>query len=107
MARKARGTPLARSAAVPTTTGFETVYRNHWKLVARMARRYGVAPSDLDDAVQDVFLVLYRRWTERADDEALTAWLRGVAARTSWNYRRSRRRRERWLDVEAEVVDIY
>jgi RNA polymerase sigma-70 factor (ECF subfamily) len=101
------GTCLADASIVSTIATFESVYRKHWKLVGRMARRYGVSPSDLDDAVQDVFVVLYRRWTERANDEEFDAWLRGVATRTSWNYRRARRRRERWLDVQPEMVDVY
>src|SRR5262245_39500499 len=72
-----------------------------------MARRHGVPPSDLEDAVQDVFLVLYRRWAERTKDEELDARLRGVAMRTSSNYRRARRRRERWLETQPDIVDIY
>jgi RNA polymerase sigma factor (sigma-70 family) len=93
--------------AIVPTAPFETIYRAHSKVVGRMARRRGVSPSDLDDAVQDIFLILYRRWAECAKDEELDAWLRGVATRTSWNYRRARRRRERWLEAQPDIVDVY
>jgi RNA polymerase sigma factor (sigma-70 family) len=74
---------------------FSAIYRGQHALVRRIARRAGIAPAELDDAVQDVFVVVYRRWHELDNPQELKAWICKVAARTSHNYRRARRRYEK------------
>ena len=84
---------------------FEAVYRRTLPSVERVARRNGVAQPDLDDAVQDTFLTVYRRWSQLHHDDDPCAWVRGIAIRTCWNYRRARRRRGRWLEERRDVLD--
>ncbi|HEY3497654.1 MAG TPA: sigma-70 family RNA polymerase sigma factor [Polyangiaceae bacterium] len=50
-------------------------------------------PGDVDDAVQEVFVVLHRRMGELDTGNALHGWLRSVAVRICSNQRRNRRRR--------------
>jgi RNA polymerase sigma factor (sigma-70 family) len=75
--------------AIETT--FERIYRSEARIVACQLRRCGVPPRDLDDATQEVFLVLFRRLAEVADAPC-AGWLCGVARHVSRSYRRSTRR---------------
>ncbi len=76
-------------------TGFEAVYRREFSFVWATARRLGVRPAALDDAVQDVFLTAYRRWDDLDDDRSPRAWLYGVTRRVASRYRRSEARTAR------------
>ncbi len=61
--------------------------------VARMLTRVGVPESDLDDAVQEVFLVAHRRGGFVSGQASEKTWLAEIALRVASNVRRSRRRR--------------
>lgn len=73
-------------------TGFESVYRRELPFVWAAARRMGVHPAALDDAVQDVFLTAYRRWGDLHYEVSPRAWLYGVTRRVAFRYRRSEAR---------------
>jgi RNA polymerase sigma factor (sigma-70 family) len=73
-------------------TGFERVYRREFPFVWAAARRLGVHPAALDDAVQDVFLTAYRRWADLHYEVSPRAWLYGVTRRVAFRYRRSEAR---------------
>ena len=54
--------PRVPMAHDPTPTfGAEVLFRDHGAFVASFLRRLGAAPEDIDDLVQDVFLVVHRR----------------------------------------------
>ncbi len=61
--------------------------------VARVLARMGVPESDLDDAVQEVFLVAHRRGGFVPCGASEKTWLAEIALRVASNARRSRRRR--------------
>jgi len=67
------------------------VYRAHAGYVWRVLRHCGVSDPDLDDAVQETFLVVFRRLPglERA---SLRTWIYAVAVRVASTWRRSQRR---------------
>ena len=44
--------------------GFEVVYDQYFDFAWRNLRRLGVPPAQLDDAVQDTFVVVHRRLAE-------------------------------------------
>lgn len=98
---------LAEPAAHPNS-GCETavlnlreVFDGHATFVVRNLRRLGVAEADLDDAAQDVFMVVHRNLDRYDTRCALRSWLFGILQRVAANYRRrGKRRRE---DVLAEV----
>ena len=71
---------------------FRSVYRAHHGLVWHALFRFGVTPNAIEDAVQDVFVVAYRRRLDYAGPST-KAWLYGIARRVASNYRRSNRRR--------------
>lgn len=83
-------------------TGFESVYRRELPFVWAAARRFGVHPAAIDDAVQDVFLTAYRRWSDLHYEVSPRAWLYGVTRRVAFRYRRSEARTAR---RKAAVTD--
>ena len=79
-------------------SGFRSMYREHYGLVWGAARRFGVADHQLDDAVQEAFIVAYRRLGS-FDGESPKAWLYSITRRVASNYRRAERRATRRKDA--------
>jgi RNA polymerase sigma-70 factor (ECF subfamily) len=73
----------------------EQVYRSHAGVVRRALRSFGVDPAALDDAVQDVFVVLVRRSSDFEAGRSWSNWLWGIARRVARGYRRGAGRRDR------------
>jgi len=70
---------------VPT---FDAVYTAHVAFVWRVIRTFGVADAQLEDAVQDVFIVVHRRLAEWEGRAAITTWLFAIARRVASSHRR-------------------
>ncbi|HEX6271712.1 MAG TPA: sigma-70 family RNA polymerase sigma factor [Polyangiaceae bacterium] len=70
------------------------LYATHLALVWRNLRRFGVAPELLEDAAQDVFVTVHRRW-QSFDPRAssIETWLFGIVIRVAQYHRRTLRRR--------------
>ena len=83
---------------------FVPVYRAHFGFVWRILRRLGVPNDQLDDAAQDVFIVLHRRLAGLAPEVSLRSWLFGTARRVAADLRRGQHRRERRLQALADVA---
>jgi RNA polymerase sigma-70 factor (ECF subfamily) len=66
---------------------FQRVYDEHSGKVRRWVRTLGARPSDVDDLVQDVFIVAYRRLAH-FDGKNLVGWLYRIANRTVRDHRR-------------------
>jgi RNA polymerase sigma-70 factor (ECF subfamily) len=66
------------------------LYSEHFAFVWRSARRLGVPLNAVDDAVQDVFLVAYRKLGEFEGRSSLRTWLFGIARKVARDYRRAR-----------------
>ena len=81
------------------------VYAENADFVWRNLRRMGVQPSSLDDAVQDVFLVVHRRRADFAARSEIKTWLFGILLRVARTHRRSLRRRLARLFL-AEPSDL-
>ena len=71
---------------------FRAVYDGYHGFVWYTLHRLGIAPEAVEDAVQDVFVVAFRR-RSTFEGPSAKAWLYGIARRVASNYRRSRRRR--------------
>jgi RNA polymerase sigma-70 factor, ECF subfamily len=85
-------------ATVPSTA---EVYAKHFKYVWRCLRSLGVHEHALDDAVQDVFMVVQRK-LEGFDHEAqLTTWLYAIALRVARRYRAQAAKSAEKLMAEA------
>lgn len=73
------------AAAAPA---FSEVYTAHVRFVWRVLRTLGVPESQIEDAVQDVFVVVHRRLAEWQGRAAITTWLFAIARRVARTYRR-------------------
>jgi RNA polymerase sigma-70 factor, ECF subfamily len=84
--------PLDRDASElwPARPSFEATYEEYFDFVWVSLRRLGVEPGALDDATQDVFVVVHRRLHEFEFRSELKTWLFAIALRTARGYRRRR-----------------
>ena len=82
---------------------FDEVYDRELEYVWRSLGRLGVPRADIPDAVNEVFLVLYRKWNELDRKDALRPWLFGVARRVAADMRA--KQREQPSDVEPPAVE--
>jgi RNA polymerase sigma-70 factor (ECF subfamily) len=89
----------------PHRSTFEAVYRAMVGFVRRVVYRQPIPPAHRDDAVQDTFIVAYRRWNQLESEHSLRAWLKGIAVRTCWNYQRAHRRYRFWMAPPHETAD--
>jgi RNA polymerase sigma-70 factor (ECF subfamily) len=71
------------------------LFRAHAAFVARFLSRLGVERQELDDAVQEVFLIAHRRGGYSDGPAQPTTWLAEIALRVASTMRRSRRRHAR------------
>lgn len=69
---------------------FLDVYAQHFDLVWRSLRHLGVPLSLLDDAVQDVWLVVHRKLPEFDGRSAVSTWLFGICINVARARRRAR-----------------
>lgn len=82
-----------RMIAADRDRAFRAVYETHSSFVWRNLRRLGVSDSDVEDKLQEVFVVAHRRWGEFIDrGHGPRAWLFQIALRVASDARRHRRR---------------
>jgi RNA polymerase sigma-70 factor (ECF subfamily) len=89
-------------AAPSERVSFEAVYDAYFPFVWRSVLRLGVPAAQMDDAVQDIFLVVHRKLDSFEGRSTLKTWLYGIALRVARAYRfRSRQSAgARALDIE-------
>lgn len=71
---------------------FEQVYADHARFVHRVLRGMGIPDAQVDDALQDVFVVVHQRLHEFDARARVTTWLFQIALRVAKGYRRKQRR---------------
>ena len=81
---------------------FEHLYEEHFAFVWRSLRRLGVPTCYLDDAVQDVFLVVHRRLDDFEGRSSMRTWLFGILLRVARQQRRTSIRKRR-VGCEADA----
>ena len=79
----------------PDRLGAESLFAEHSRYVARLLCRLGVRADDVDDLVQDVFVIVHRRGGYSPGRARPTTWLGEIAIRVAWNHRKRRARRRR------------
>jgi RNA polymerase sigma-70 factor, ECF subfamily len=75
------------------TQSFEEIYEEYVDFVWRSARRLGVDEGAVDDVVQQVFLVIYRRLADFSGHPFVRAWVFAVLVRVVREHRRTMRRK--------------
>jgi RNA polymerase sigma-70 factor (ECF subfamily) len=71
----------------------DALFRDHAPSIGRLLRKCGVLGDELDDAVQEVFLVAHRRGGYEPGAAQPFTWLGEIAVRVAFAYRRRRRAR--------------
>lgn len=84
---------------------FEETYDRHFDFVWRSLRRLGVPVVALDDASQEVFLVVHRRLGEFEGRSSLKTWLFAIAARVAQRHFRTAQRRPAEALPEHDLPD--
>jgi RNA polymerase sigma-70 factor (ECF subfamily) len=93
---------LAKAAVMRAEPRWDTVslHRAHADFVWRTLQRLAVPEADLEDAFQEVFIVVHRRLHTFDDSSKITTWLFGVCRRVAaGSLRRAHRRREQLSDA--------
>jgi len=99
---RSRELPAAPRAA-ERNPSLGAVFRAHSARVARLASRLGGPRIEVEDVVQDVFLVLARREPVFENEAALAAWLGRTTAHVVRNHRRRAWFRRVLLGAEEPV----
>lgn len=90
--------------ALPSRVAFDALYREHADFVFRSLRRLGVHEAALDDALQEVFIVVHRRFSELRPGPTQRAWLFAIAQRVASSQRRWMRRKGHALSLDEELA---
>lgn len=87
---------------VPT---FEQIYTETFRAVWRMVRRMGVVDTSVDDVVQEVFVVVYRKLPQFNGGSSVTTWVLAITTGIVRNYRRAWRRKGAGYALATVVGD--
>jgi RNA polymerase sigma-70 factor, ECF subfamily len=85
--------PPKSSADPSEPREFAAIYAQYFAFVWRCLQGLGVPRASLDDAAQEVFVVVHRRLCEFRGEASLRTWLYGIVRNVANNQRRSERRR--------------
>jgi RNA polymerase sigma-70 factor (ECF subfamily) len=86
---------------------FPALYEKYFDFVWRSVRRLGVADKSLDDATQDVFIVVHRKLADFEGRSSLKSWIFGIARRVAHDHRRLATRKDRGTVPVDGLVDLY
>ncbi len=87
--------------APPSPPEFRALFEQQVDFVWRVLRRYGVPERDLEDACQEVFLIVHRKLPEFERRSALRTWIYAIASRVAQVSRRKAYFRRELLEHEA------
>lgn len=83
-----------------------SIHAEHAGFVWLTLQRVGVAPADIEDCLQEVFIVVHQRLDSFDGSSRMTTWLYGISIRVAAAYRRrSYRRKERTGEPMHEAID--
>jgi RNA polymerase sigma-70 factor (ECF subfamily) len=90
----------------PAFSGSLRAFERELDYVMRTLRRHGVDSTDAEDLAQEVFLVMWRRWSSYDSSRPLRPWLAGIAFRLAYHHRDRRREDPRAeLDLPDHLPD--
>jgi RNA polymerase sigma-70 factor, ECF subfamily len=84
---------------------FDAVYEAHFDVAWRTLRRLGVPSALVDDAVQEVFLVVHRRFGEFEGRSSWKTWIYAIVTHVAGDYRRAARRKSPHLVSPGAAID--
>lgn len=93
----------ANPAPSSPSPGFEAVYWEYFPFVWRCLLALGVTRSGLDDAAQDVFVIVHRKLPTFRGDSTMRTWIYSIVRNVAANHRRSARRKGPLVEVDTEL----
>ncbi|HLT38427.1 MAG TPA: sigma-70 family RNA polymerase sigma factor [Enhygromyxa sp.] len=99
----------AATARSALPSGFEELYSDHYDFVWRCALRLGATPEDVEDVVQETFIVALRRYPQtrfEAGGARPSTWLFAILHNVLRNHARGERRRRARLEALAGSESI-
>lgn len=101
------GSPsIPAEAATLDGTEFLALYDKLAPVVFRLARQLGVQPHAIDDVVQEVFTVVYKRRSEFEQRSTAKTWVTGIAIHVIKNFRRGLRRHDQRVAGFAHATEV-
>jgi RNA polymerase sigma-70 factor (ECF subfamily) len=82
------------------------LYRAHARFVAAFVRRMGVVEHDVEDLVQEVFVIAFRKGGYQPGAGTPRTWLGQIACNLTRNARQKTRRRRTQADEEAVAAAV-
>jgi RNA polymerase sigma-70 factor (ECF subfamily) len=93
-------TEATGTLASPPRLDVTSIHAAHAPMVWANLQRLGVRPADLDDMLQEVFVVVHQRLQTYDGSAPIASWLFGICLRVASTYRRSAYvRREQPVDA--------
>lgn len=83
------------------------LFREHGATVARWAARLGGPGVEVEDVVQEVFMVASRRLDRFEPNAKITTWLFRVTERVVYAFRRSSRMRRRLARLPSGLTNLF
>jgi RNA polymerase sigma-70 factor, ECF subfamily len=84
----------------------EDLYLEHFSMVWRGLRRLGVPETSIEDAAQDVFVVVHRRLPDFEGRSSIKTWLYGIVLRVAKDHRRAQVRQAQRVE-RAQLLSLY
>lgn len=91
---------------MPFTEEYGAFYAAHVRYVWRSLRRLGVAERDCEDLVQETFVAIFRKWSERDRDRPPKPWIFGFAFRIAVGHKRRGATRSEIPTEDDRMQDI-
>jgi RNA polymerase sigma-70 factor (ECF subfamily) len=92
-----------RPPSGPQAYEFEVVYGQYVGFVWRCLRNLGVPERALDDAAQEVFIVVHRGLSGFRGDSQLRTWLYGVVRNIAYKHARRTQRKDRAEPIDEQL----
>lgn len=96
-----KGVLVHRESGARDPLDVTDIHDSHADFVWSSLQRLGIQAADLEDALQDVFVVVHRRLGTFDGSSRLSTWLFGICLRVASQYRRKAHRHR-----EHRVVDL-
>jgi RNA polymerase sigma-70 factor (ECF subfamily) len=84
----------------------QAIFREHAAFVLRVVRRLGVAPRDVEDVAQEVFVVVHKKLDTFTGESSVRTWLFGIAHRVASDHRRRAYVQRENLEAEPPAVNF-
>ena len=101
IAMLATDTIVQPNPALELSPRIKDIFALHGAFVRRTLRYLGVNDADLDDLVQEVFLVVHRRFDRFQEKGRTRAWLYSICVRVTYSQRRKHARWQKKTRIAA------